>query len=84
MCSTVSTKFIYIPVDIAKSDIANRKRGVIVTLAVAHFLVVTIVSRDDNGVVDVVQIDVLELDLLHATLPAGPCLDSKIEISCLS
>lgn len=51
-----------LPVDVVDSDIVDAQRGRVCTVTVAHLLVITVVSSDNNGVFDIVEIDIVEGD----------------------
>lgn len=65
-----------IPSQATDVDIANRQRRGIVTSTVTGLVVITVMSSDENGVVNVGQSNVLELDAANRTLSAGPGLDT--------
>lgn len=51
-----------LPVDVVDGDIVDAQRGRVCTVTVAHLLVITVVSSDNNGVFDIVEIDIVEGD----------------------
>lgn len=66
----------YLPSNIINDNVANGQGFIRVLLAVRLLVFITVVFINDDGILDLVELDMLETNIRDATLSATPGLDT--------
>lgn len=67
----------YLPSNVIDNDVADIQRGVGVLCTVGFLVLVTVEFINNNGVLNLVELDIFETDIRNATLSTTPGLDTN-------
>lgn len=73
-----------LPSDGIERNIADRQGTSIIAITVRHLILVTVMSGDNNRVIDIVEVDILVNDIRYGTLTTGPGLDSDTILAVIT
>jgi hypothetical protein len=75
---------VVLPSDGVESNIADGQGTSIIAITVRHLILVTVMSGDNNRVIDIVEVNILVNDIRDGTLTTGPGLDSDTILAVIT